>query len=279
MSLPVLHHERVTAPSPDPSDGSPDEPGRWLLVLHGIYGAGRNWGSVARRLVRERPDWGAVLVDLRQHGESMGFPGPHTLEAAADDLRALVRHESLTAPAVLGHSFGGKVAMRYAADPVGSLESLWVVDSTPDAGEPTGSAWRMLEVLRRHPGPFPSRGAGVEAVEAEGFPHPVARWMATNLERTDAGRYRWRLDVGDMESLLRDFFRSDTWDVVDSPPEGTTVHVVKARDSSILDEAACERIEAAGRGGEAVRLHRLEGGHWLNADNPGALVALLTREL
>ncbi|HSM35677.1 MAG TPA: hypothetical protein VK837_04695, partial [Longimicrobiales bacterium] len=54
-----LAHERVVA------DGA--TPGAWLYVLHGIYGAGRNWGSVARALVERRPDWGAVLVDLRGH--------------------------------------------------------------------------------------------------------------------------------------------------------------------------------------------------------------------
>src|SRR6201999_468457 len=55
-------------------------PSRWLLVLHGIFGSGRNWGSIARRLVEARPEWGAVLVDLRLHGQSReGFGAPHTM--------------------------------------------------------------------------------------------------------------------------------------------------------------------------------------------------------
>src|SRR4051812_24710793 len=61
---PILAHTRVAAPGRTPE--------RWLLVLHGIYGAGRNWGSIARRLVEARPEWGAVLVDLRMHGQSRG---------------------------------------------------------------------------------------------------------------------------------------------------------------------------------------------------------------
>ena len=67
---------RVTA-----AGGNPE---RWLLVLHGIYGSGRNWGSIARRLVDARPEWGVLLVDLRLHGGSTsGFEGPHTLAATA----------------------------------------------------------------------------------------------------------------------------------------------------------------------------------------------------
>src|SRR5690606_1532785 len=58
----ILAHERLTAP-----DSAPE---RLMLVLHGIFGAGRNWATVARRILAERPEWGAVLVDLRQHGSS-----------------------------------------------------------------------------------------------------------------------------------------------------------------------------------------------------------------
>ncbi|MFW6331186.1 MAG: alpha/beta fold hydrolase, partial [Gemmatimonadota bacterium] len=92
-----------------------EHPGQWLAVLHGIYGAGRNWASVARALVGARPGWGAVLVDLREHGESVGFEPPHTLESTAADLDGL---EAGPVEAVLGHSFGGKIALlRARTDP------------------------------------------------------------------------------------------------------------------------------------------------------------------
>lgn len=270
-SPPLLHHERVTGPDADPE--------RWIFLLHGIYGAGRNWGSVARRLVGERPEWGAVLVDLRQHGESMGFPGPHTLEAAAGDLQRLVSETGLRAEAVLGHSFGGKVALVYARDAGEGLRSLWVVDSTPDARPPSGSAWRMLETLRRHPGPFRARGEAIEAVVSDGFDRPVGQWMATNLEADEAGAYRWRLDADEMEELLRDFFDADLWSVLEAPPAEIDVHMVKASRSSVMDDDVCRRVEDAVADTGRAHLHRVEGGHWLNADNPTALVDLLDRWL
>jgi esterase len=93
---PILAHTRVAAAG--------HEPERWLLVLHGIYGAGRNWGSIARRLVEARPEWGAVLVDLRNHGQSRGFAEPHTIASAAADVDRLVEHLDLHAAALLGHS-------------------------------------------------------------------------------------------------------------------------------------------------------------------------------
>jgi pimeloyl-ACP methyl ester carboxylesterase len=256
-----------------------------MLVLHGIYGAGRNWASVARRFVRARPEWGAVLVDLRLHGDSRAFEPPHTVEACADDVKRLITHTGLSVDAVLGHSFGGKVALLYLRDagaerggtgPVVVPSLTWIVESTPAARRPEGSAWAMLDVLRGSPGPFADRAAAVAAVEASGFPNRVAQWMATNLVPASAGQLAWRLDPDDMESLLRDFFATDAWSVVEHPPMGSQVHVIKARESSVLDEEACNRVEAAHHAtGGRVRLHRVEGGHWVNADDPEGLHRLL----
>jgi pimeloyl-ACP methyl ester carboxylesterase len=255
-----------------------------MLVLHGIYGAGRNWASVARRFVRERPDWGCVLIDLRGHGSSIGFSPPHTVDACADDLLRLVRADGLDARAILGHSFGGKVALRYAwraaTEPdAPHLERVWVIDSTPAVRPPSGSAWQMLRVLRGHPGPFEDRDAGIAAVEAEGYARPVAQWMSTNLVADDGGRLRWRLDADVMEALLRDFFSLDAWDSIEHAPAGCEVHVVKAQESSVIDPEVQARIEAAGLATGAVHLHEVDGGHWVNADNPDALHRLLVEHM
>ncbi len=272
MSDGILHHDRITAPGASP--------GRWLYVLHGIFGAGRNWRSVVQRVVRARPEWGAVLVDLREHGRSQGFPPPHTLGTAAADLRALEAATGLPATGVLGHSFGGKVALLFArehARDVG-LEQLWIVDSTPEAGAPRGSAWAMLGLLRQHPGPFATRGEAVAALEAEGVERGVAQWVSTNLEPA-AGGLRWRLDLAAMEALLRDFFRTELWDVVEDPPDAVRIHFLKAESSEVLPDPVVARIEEIGRRNGRVELHRMAGGHWLNADNPGAVEELLVREL
>jgi len=265
---PVLSHSRITGER---------EPDRWLLVLHGIYGAGRNWASIARRLVEERPEWGVLLVDLRLHGGSGGFPPPHTLEAVAADVDRLVERLDFHAAAVLGHSFGGKVALMYARHHGEGLRQVWVVDSTLDIREPSGSAWRMIEAVRAIGDEFPSRKEAVQGLERHGYSTPIAQWMAMNLEPRE-GAYRWRLDFDGVEEMLRDYFRTDLWEVVESPPAGVEVHMVRATESDSL-EGAEERIERAGRENGRTFLHRVEGGHWINADNPEAMLRLLVERL
>lgn len=266
---PTLAHARVTAAG--------REPERWLLVLHGIYGAGRNWGTIARRLVDARPEWGALLVDLRNHGQSRGFAGPHTIAASAADVDRLVDETGIHAAAVLGHSFGGKVALTYALHHGHELRQVWVMDSTPAVRPPSGSAWEMIGAVRRLPRDFASRAEAVQGIMDAGYPESVAQWMAINLQPVD-GRYVWRIDLEAMEEMLRDFFRTDLWSVIEEPPAGVEVHVVKATRSHTLDDEAEARVRDAEANGR-VFFHLLEGGHWINTDNPDGVLQLLLDHL
>lgn len=253
-------------------------PSHWIHYLHGIFGAGRNWRSVARRLTEARPDWGGLLVDHRLHGGSREASPPHTLEACAGDLRATVEAGAPPSRALLGHSFGGKVALEAAARGPEGLDQVWVVDASPSASRPGGDAVKMLGILRERPGPFSDRREAVRAVEEVGFPTPVGRWMATNLEQGPGG-LEWRLDPDALEALLGDFFRRDLWPVVEDPPAGLEVHVVKAEGSDVLAEEDARRVAEAGERHGRVELHRLDGGHWLNVSNPDGLLELLQRRL
>jgi pimeloyl-ACP methyl ester carboxylesterase len=267
-----LAHDRVAAPGAVPS--------AWLYALHGIFGAGRNWGSVGRALVERRPDWGVVLVDLRGHGESADFAPPHTVRAAAADVERLVEAtlDEDAGLCVLGHSFAGKVALAHAERARRPPAQTWLIDSTPAPREPSGSAWAMLSALEELRGPFASREEGVAALVARGFGEGVARWMSSNLRRGEDG-LRWGIEAAVMRALLEDFFALDLWSVLEHPPPGTTIEVVAATGSDVLRPSDLERIEAIIEATDRVRLHRVEGGHWLNADNPGALVDLLAEAL
>jgi esterase len=272
----ILNHDQVVA------GGS--RPERWLYMLHGIFGSGRNWASLARRVVRERPEWGILLVDLRQHGGSQDFSAPHTIDSAAADLLLLAAATDAPPTAVLGHSFGGKVALAFAMRRPPSLQQVWVIDSTPEAGEPRGSAWQMLRIIQSLPGVFASRDVLVDALTSRSVERPVAQWMATNLEGSDDG-FRWRFDLDALEALLLSFFETDAWSALEPPAPGLAVHLVKAEDSSVLAGESLERADRAARqytGGVdegIVQVHRVEGGHWVNAENPDAVVDLLVRHL
>lgn len=247
------------------------------MFLHGAFGAGRNWATIARRLVHTRPEWEAILVDLRLHGDSKGFLPPHTIDAAAADIDALARALGEPIAAVVGHSLGGKVALRYAPRQPQDLRQLWIVDATPAAGPPSGSAWQMLHAVRSMPAEFATRQEAAAGLVRFGFTPGVANWMTMNLTRT-SGRYQWRLDFAALEELLRDFFRANLWSTVAHLPPGIALHVIKAYNSDTLDDDALSRLRSLAAK-HSLFVHTVEGGHWIHADNPSTVVTLLAHHL
>ena len=253
-----------------------DDTAAALVMLHGIYGRGRNWQSIARAVVAARPEYACWLVDLPHHGDSP--PGTHgdSIAGLAADVGDWLASSSIRPDAILGHSYGGKIALAMAAQATDTRLQVWVIDSTPEVKAPSGSAWTMLELVRRLPPRFASRDEAVEALINGGYTRGVAQWMATNLARGDDG-FVWRLDFDAMERLLLDFFETDLWHIIESPGAQQEIHFVKASESSAISDIAVKRIEAAS--GERVHLHHREGGHWIHAESPQVITDLLLRYL
>lgn len=255
---------------------------RALLLLHGIYGRGRNWLAVARLLAERRPDWSLWLADMRHHGDAHPGPDCGSLDALAEDIETWGAAQGVTPDAVLGHSFGGKVALAYAARQARRVLQTWVIDSTPEARPPSGSAWDMLGIVRSLPDSFRSRQDAIAGIEAGGFSTEVAQWMSTNLTH-DTDAFRWRLDFDVMERLLHDFFDTPMWAVLDPGSPLHDIHVLKATQSSVISPDAVARMRALeerpGGPHARVHVHEREGGHWIHAESPATIVELLAEWL
>ncbi|MCL3880946.1 alpha/beta fold hydrolase [Marivita sp. GX14005] len=122
---------------PNPSDGSATP----LLIVHGLYGSGRNWGVIAKRL----SDRGrTVAVDMRNHGDSF-WAESHTYTDMAGDLAEVIEAEGAPMD-VVGHSMGGKAAMVLALTRPDLVNRLIVADIAPVAY--THSQMQFIEAMR-----------------------------------------------------------------------------------------------------------------------------------
>lgn len=249
-----------------------------MLFLHGILGRGNNWRTIARRFVQARPAWGALLVDLRMHGGSQGFPPPHTVAAVAADLEQLDRVVDRPIHGVLGHSFGGKVALAYADGR--SLDEVWIIDSMPGVRhEDSEETLVVLSTLERIPMPVASRDAFIEALGANGIREHIARWLAMNLERRSDDQFELTFDLGAIRALLEDYFERDLWHVIERADAKTDIHVVIGGRSRVFREEDHARLSRASAQNPRVRTHVVpNAGHWVHVDAPDAVVDLLTRE-
>ncbi len=276
----MLHHQCITDDGSNARSGE-TPPTHAMLFLHGILGRGTNWQTIAKRFVAKRPEYAAVLVDLRAHGESLAAIPPDTLAACAEDLGQLVAHlqetKGWSTKAVLGHSFGGKVALAYAealhAQSAPAATSF-IIDSTPSArpskrGSETVLA--VLEALRATEGAtYESRRAFVKAMGERGIAQGVAMWLGMNLKSTpQESTLHFGLDLDRIDALLLDYFHADYWETLERGP----AHLVIGTRSEVVAQADQARAEAA----EGVTVHRLDAGHWVHVDAPQPLVSLLTQ--
>ncbi|MBX3183239.1 MAG: alpha/beta hydrolase [Polyangiaceae bacterium] len=261
---------------------------RTLVLLHGILGSGGNLRGLGRRLLETVPGCQVALIDLPGHGDSAAASqtqgGPFTVARAARDVATTLDAHGLTADALIGHSFGGKVALKFAQLMPEGLRQVWALDSPPGE-QPTGHGGEVGHLLtaleavtREEPYPFPSREAMLEALTARGTQESIARWMTTNLRR-DGASYRWAFDLPIIQELLRDYFREDMWPWLEARRAAPDVHLLYATQSDRYappDIARAEALPPAAR----VKLHALEGsGHWVHADNPEGLIQIMSGAL
>jgi pimeloyl-ACP methyl ester carboxylesterase len=237
-----------------------------LLVVHGLFGSGRNWGSIAKRLALHRQ---VVTVDLRNHGESPWSP-THDYPALAGDLaETIARHGGRMD--VLGHSMGGKAAMVLALTEPDRVARLVVADVAPVAYQ--HDQMRYIDAMRS----LDLAGIGprsqADAALAERVPEAPVRAILLQSHAIENGRADWRLNL---DALATEMPKILGFPEIDARFTGPTLFLTGAA-SDYVRPAYRERILALFPAEEHVSLPG--AGHWLHADAPNPFIAAVERFL
>ena len=98
--------------------------GKTIVILHGLLGSLGNWVSLAK-VLSER--FHVILVDLPNHGQSH-HTDHFSYEVMAKEVSLLLKHNEWYNINLIGHSMGGKVAMKYAELFSENISKLVIVD-------------------------------------------------------------------------------------------------------------------------------------------------------
>ncbi|MCS0494091.1 alpha/beta hydrolase [Ancylobacter sp. MQZ15Z-1] len=108
--------------------------GEDVILIHGLGANLAFWYlGGGRHLAASRH---LLLYDLRGHGRSSMPPSSYRLPSMVADLSALMSHLGLAQAHIVGHSFGGRVALAFAGLHPDKVRSLVVADTQIRAFQP-----------------------------------------------------------------------------------------------------------------------------------------------
>lgn len=224
-----------------------------LLIVHGLFGSGRNWGAIAKRLA---PDRRIVSVDQRNHGQSP-WHDTHGYEDMAQDLADVI--EAQGAPMdVLGHSMGGKAAMVLALTRPELVNRLIVADIAPVKYEHDQNQ-NIASMRSVNLNGVTKRGDAVDQLAAT-IEDPTLRSFFT--QSLDVKERRWRLNLDVLEAEMPKILG---FPEVSGSFEGPTLFLAGATSDYVLPE---HRPVIRDLFPKARFVKIADAGHWLHAEKP-----------
>ncbi|MCG3730464.1 alpha/beta fold hydrolase [Vibrio cincinnatiensis] len=230
--------------------------GHTVVLIHGLFGSLDNLGLLARDL---KTDHQVLSIDLRNHGQSFHSP-EHNYALMARDVARLLHHLQISQATLIGHSMGGKVAMKLADLDPEIIQQLIVLDMAP-----------IAYTVRRHDNVFAGLNAVLEQkptsrsevmailakhIQLEG----VRQFLSKSLISQDSVM-AWRFNV---KAIKANYGNILGWEPI--AQNKTPTLFIKGADSDYL---TAEHQVVIQQQFHHAKAHVIANtGHWLHAEKP-----------
>lgn len=263
---PVPLHYRLLGASDESDESGSEKSGDWVLLIHGLFGAGDNLAALGKAL---QDEFRVVLVDLRNHGRS-----PHcaamSFAAMAADIALLQDTLGIARSHVVGHSLGGRVAMQLALHHAQRVRRLVVADIAPVAYAPHHTA--ILAALQAADlAGIASRGE-VDAQLAQSIAdNGVRQFLLKSLYKEDEV-WRWRFNLPALQASYANITAAQSG----GPFAGPTLFIK----GGLSDYIRPEHEGAMRALFPRFELETIAGaGHWLHGEKPAEFNQLVRQFL
>ena len=254
MAKIVLHHEQF-GEGPD------------LIILHGLFGSGKNWRSFAKKLSK---DFRISLVDLRNHGRS---PDSEEMDYVVmlEDILLFLEQRTAGSVSVLGHSMGGKTAMQLALRHPQKIQNLIVGDISPVVYTHGDGHRNYLQALSNIPLTHGLTRTEIDKLLSKSIQESTIRsFLLTNLE-IRAGQSSWKINLKALEKNLNELLDFPI-DPMMLPFDGNTLFIA-GKNSNYIQTQHQPILHRWFPNHRLVRLKNC--GHWIHIQQPEALMKTL----
>lgn len=242
-----------------------------LIILHGLYGSGENWLTIARTLAGAGE---IFMVDQRNHGSS-----PHSeamnYKVLASDLKEFMDNQDIRQAVILGHSMGGKAAMWFATENPGRVSKLIIADISPrsylnDIG-PSNHMEEHREILdalkRVDLSQIDSIGEVDRQIENDIPSKRLRQFLLKNLNKTQTGTYEWKINVDSILENIPNLANGLNLEALNGQTfRQFPVLFIRGEKSPYIREPDIEVIRQLFPLAQIVTIKN--AGHWLHAEEP-----------
>jgi esterase len=233
-----------------------------VILLHGLFGAARNFGAVQRALA---PRFRVIALDMRNHGDSPHAPDMRYPTLAAD-VRDTLQSLGIERAAVVGHSMGGKAAMALALRWPDLAGRLLVADIAPVIYQHGNSA--IAQAMAAIPLTPTLTRPQADAALAQAVPRADIRAFLLQNLRFGAQPH-WRIGLQEINTEIPDL---EGWIDLPGTYPGPALFVTGANSDYVLPE---HRPIIRSKFPTARFVAIKNAGHWIHADNPAGFLSVL----
>jgi len=229
--------------------------GQPLLILHGLMGMLDNWQTPAKYF---SPHFEVFLIDQRNHGRS-----PHSdvfnYDVLVEDLFEFLFTHHLHDVNIIGHSMGGKTAMKFAQNNPNLVDKLIIADIAPKS-YPIHHHEILEALLSVNFKLLNSRGAVEKHLMEILHVKSIVQFLLKNLYWKHKGELAWRINLPIIEKNIGLIGAATTDQVYDQP-----TLFIRGEKSKYIQDSDLELLNEYFPQGKVSTLKN--AGHWVHAEN------------
>ncbi len=233
-----------------------------LVLVHGLFGQGKNLSAVARNMAQTHY---VLSVDLRNHG-SAPWDDVHDYPSMAEDLYE--SFASFGAIDLMGHSMGGKAAMVLALSKPEFVKSLLVADIAPVSY--AHSHLSYIEAMRGLDLSKVKTRRDADALLAHAIDDAGVRAFLLHSLKTGEKPY-WQNNLDALEQAM-DLVIG--WPEIEAQYEGRTLFV-GGENSDYIDAEGREAIKRDFPRAKVMMIKN--AGHWIHVEQPQIFSDIMRR--